>query len=100
MNEPNLDRFSRPLWGERQERRPTWDELVAIKKTAIGSYPNAVHTTTKIQSQFNTELAKEEEQISPCCQADVYIQTVQDFIQQRTYDALTCWNCHQIIEEV
>ncbi|TCN00889.1 hypothetical protein EV294_101339 [Paenibacillus sp. BK033] len=37
---------------------------------------------------------------SPCCDADVYIQTVRDFKERRTYDAVTCWNCHQIIEEV
>lgn len=60
MNEPNLDRFSRPLWGERQERRPTWDELAAIKKTVKAPTPSQSHAS-KIQSQCNTELAKGEE---------------------------------------
>ncbi|TCN00887.1 hypothetical protein EV294_101337 [Paenibacillus sp. BK033] len=62
MNEPNLDRFSRPLWGERQERRPTWDELAAIKKTVKAPTPSQSHARKKIQSQFNMELAKGEEE--------------------------------------
>ncbi len=62
MNEPNLDRFSRPLWGERQEHRPSWDELERYQKKRLRTAPTPSQShITKIQSQCNTELAKGEE---------------------------------------
>lgn len=32
MNEPDLDRFSRPLWDERPLRKPSEDELADYKE--------------------------------------------------------------------